>query len=215
MNQLRQLLFPSDDRKFFRMLVQLSEQVSRGAAVFKDFVDTFETISDQERSQRVVDIKELEHRCDELSHIIVMGLNKSNTNVIHLQTIHASASLLATIMDGISSVAKRMVLFQLGKTNSELQQFAIFVNNSCKELVALMQQLRNPRHIHKTIIRIHGIEREADYVHNLAMADLFATKKDARDVIILKDLYDKLEDIVDNTEYVARAIENMVARDRE
>ena len=133
MNQLMQLLFPSDDRKFFRMLVELSAQVSRGAAVFKDFVETYEKLSDQERGQRVADIKELEHRCDELSHIIIMQLNHSNTNVVHMQTIHAAASLLATIMDGVSDVSRRIVLFRLLKTTADVQQFSLLVCNAAKD----------------------------------------------------------------------------------
>ena len=216
MNQLRQLLFPTDDRKFFRMLVELSSQISRGATVFKDFVDTYEKLSDQEKGQRVADIKELEHRCDELSHIIIMRLNNSNTNTVHMETIHSLASLLSTIMDSISDVSRRIVLFRLIKTNAELQQFALLVNNSCREVHAMIEQLHAPRNINKSIIRIHGIEREADYVYHLAMADLFAVKqRDARELIILKDLYELLENTVDKTEFVARVVENMVAKDRE
>lgn len=216
MNQLRQLLFPTDDRKFFRMLADLSEQVSRGATVFKDFVDTYEKLSDKERGQRVADIKELEHRCDELSHIIIMRLNNSNANATHMEAIHALASLLSTILDGISDVSRRIVLFRLVRTTAELQQFSLLVNNSCKEVHAMIIQLRAPRDINKSIIRIHGIEREADYIYHLAMADLFAVKqRDPRELIILKDLYDLLENLVDKTEYAARVVENMVAKDRE
>lgn len=214
MGLLRQLLFPSDDRKFFRMLVELSNQVFRGATIFKDFIDTYERLSEQERSQRVADIKELEHRCDELSHIIIMRLNSSNTHIIHMQTIQAAASLLATIMDGISTASRRLILFRVAKTNAEVQQFAVLIFNSCKELFSLMQQLHDMENIHKTIIRIHGIEREADYIYNLAMAALFEEKHDAKVIIIFKDIYDILENVIDNAEYTARAIENMIAKDR-
>ena len=93
--------------------------------------------------------------------------------------------------------------------------FSLLFNNSIKEVHALMQQLHAPRNINKTIIRIHGIEREADYIYHLAMADLFATKqRDTRELIILKDLYEALETIIDNTESVARVVENMIAKDR-
>lgn len=212
MGFLQQLLFPRDDRKYFRMLVDLSTQVYRGAAIFKDFVDTYEQLSDQERGQRAADIKEIEHRCDELSHIIIMQLNKAE-DVSHGETIHAAASLLATVMDGISAVSKRMLLFGVAKPNDDLKQFALLVHNSCKELPTLMQQFYAPHRAHQVITRIHGIEREADYVHNLAMASLFANKRDARELVIFKDLYDLLEEIVDNTEYLARVIENLVAKE--
>lgn len=213
MNQLRQLLFPSDDKKFFRMLLEFSEQISRGATVFKDFVDTYEQLSPQDRAQRVVDIKELEHRCDEMSHIVIMRLNHSDTNVIHMQSIHSLASLFATIMDGISSVSKRMLLYGVVKPNEDVQQFALLVNNSCKELVVLLANWKSSTRAHQSINRIHGIEREADYVHNLAMASLFASKRDAKEIIVFKDLYDLLEQIVDNTEYASRVVENMISRE--
>ena len=214
MNQLRQLFFPCDDRKFFRMLRELSSTVSRGAAVFKDYVDTYEMLSDQERGQRAADIKELEHRCDELSHIIIMRLQREDVNLVHMETIQACASLLESIMDGISSASKRIILFHLAKTNVDLQQFALLVNNACKEVVSLIEQLHRTENIRKTIIRIHGIEKEADYVHALALSQLFATKTDARELIIFKDLYDLLENVVDQTANIARVVENMLAKDR-
>ena len=213
MNPLRQLLFPTDDRKFFRMLLQFSEQVSRGATVFKDFVDTYEQLSPQDRAQRTVDIKELEHRCDEMSHIIIMRLNHSDTNVIHMQSIHSLASLLSTIMDSISSASKRMLLYGVTKSNEDLQQFALLVNNSCKELVVLLQNFKESARAHQSISRIHGIEREADYVHNLAMAGLFASKRDTKEIIIFKDLYDLLEQTVDDVEHASRVVENMIAKE--
>ncbi len=213
MNALRQLLFPTDDRKFFRMLLEFSEQVSRGATIFKDFVDTYEQLSLQDRAQRAADLKEVEHRCDEMSHIIIMRLNHSDTNVLHMQSIHSLASLFATIMDGISGVSKRMLLFGVTVPNEDVQQFSLLVNNSCKELVVLLSHWKESARAHQSISRIHGIEREADYVHNLAMASLFASKRDAKEIIILKDLYDLLEQIVDNTEYASRVVENMISKE--
>lgn len=213
MNALLQLLFPTNDRKYFRMLVELSDIVSRGGTIFKDFIDTYEELSDQDRGQRVADIKELEHRCDELSHGIIMQLNASRVSAAHRQTIHNAASLLALVMDGISSVSKRMVLFQLEATNTEIQQFALLVNNSCRDLNMLLMNVSKPSEVRKLVIRIHGIEREGDYVYNLAMADLFSSKQDAKYLIIHKDLYEALEAVIDNVEFTSRVIENMTVAD--
>ncbi len=213
MNALWQLLFPTNDRKYFRMLAELSDIVSRGGTIFKDFIDTYEELSDQDRGQRVADIKELEHRCDELSHSIIMQLGASRVSPAHRHAIHNAASMLALIMDGISSVSKRMVLFQLEATNTEIQQFSLLVNNSCRDLNILFMNLSKPLEVRKLIIRIHGIEREADYVYNLAMADLFSSKQEAKYIIIHKDLYDALETVIDNVEFTSRIIENMIIAD--
>jgi uncharacterized protein Yka (UPF0111/DUF47 family) len=113
-------------------------------------------------------------------------------------------------MDGISSASKRMILFRVSQTNPEIQQFAVLINNCCKELVCVLHQTKKKQEARKTIVRIHGIEREADYVYNLALAELFISKKDAKEIIILKDLYDLLESTIDNAEYASRYIENMI-----
>lgn len=212
MNNLLHLFFPNDDRKFFCMLAELSIRVARGARIFKDFVDTYQKLPQKERSQRVVDIKELEHQCDELAHLLTLRLQTKHTH--YQETVHAAATELAAMMDAISAASRRMVLFHVEEINPELQQLALLVNNSCQEVATLMQQLQKPKDRLKTINRIKGLETEADYVYTLAMTELFSSKHDARELLVFKDLYDVLEDVVDQTECVARIVENMVAKER-
>ncbi|MFA6888351.1 MAG: DUF47 family protein [Candidatus Woesearchaeota archaeon] len=203
------LLCPPKDKKIIRMTAELAEFVAKGAVIFKDFIDAYEELADQERGRRVADIKEVEHRCDELSHIISVHMQKNK--LAKRQALSTISSMLPVIMDSISSVSKRMVLFHMTETNTEIQQFALLVNNSCKELSVLLQQTGNPEQARKTIVRIHGIEREADYVYNLALADLFLSPKtDVKEIIILKDLYEALETIVDNVEFASRHVENLI-----
>jgi len=199
---------PPQDKKFVHMTAELAELVARGATIFKDFIDAYEELSDQEKGQRVADIKEIEHRCDELSHLIMLRMQSAR--IMHKHALLNTAAMLGVIMDGISSASKRMILFRVSQTNSEIQQFAVLMNNSCKELVCVLHQTQKKQEARKTIVRIHGIEREADYVYNLALAELFISKKDAKEIIILKDLYDLLESTIDNAEYASRYIENMI-----
>ncbi len=199
---------PPKDKKYVRRMEELAELAARGATIFKDFIDTYEELSDQEKGQRVADIKELEHRCDELSHIINMRLQHAHVTQQH--TLLNISAMLAVIMDSISSVSKQMVLFRIKATNAEIQQFTLLVNNGAKELVSLLKQVSKPSEARKTIVRIHGIEREADYVYNLALADLFMSKREAKDIIILKDIYEILETIVDNIEYTSQCVEHLI-----
>jgi uncharacterized protein len=214
MNALTQLLFPSDDTKFFRMLAELSKRVAHGATVFKDFVDTYARLPQKERSQRVADIKEMEHQVDELAHALMRQLHMSNVGAVRREALHASATLLMRTMDAMSVAGRRMVLYRLQFTDVELQQLALLANNACQEVHSLILQMHEPKHLQKTLTRIHGLETEADYVYNLAMAKLFSKKRDARELIIMKELYDILEGVADKANYTAIALENMMAREK-
>jgi uncharacterized protein len=213
MNPLMQLLFPSDDKKYFRMLAELSKRVAHGATVFKDFVDTYGKLPQQKRSQRVVDIKEMEHQVDDLAHLLMRELLKSNVSSSRRDAIHASATLLMRCMDAMSVAARRIILYRLKVADDELQQLALLANNACQEVHNLLLQLSKPKNIQKTLTRIHGLETEADYVYNLAMAKLFSKKRDARELIIMKELYDILEGVCDKANYAAIALENMMAKE--
>ena len=202
------LFCPPEDRKFVRMTAELAELVAKGAVIFKDFIDAYEELPDKEKCQRVADIKEIEHRCDELSHLIMLRMQSAR--VVHKYALLNTASMLSVIMDGISSASKRMVLFRISQTNPEIQQFVVLINNSCKELASVLHQLPKQQEARKIIVRIHGIEREADYVYNLALADLFISKKDAKEIIMLKEIYEILETAIDNVEYTSRYIESML-----
>jgi uncharacterized protein len=214
MNPLMQILFPSDDKKFFRMLAELSKRVAHGATVFKDFVYTYGKLPQKERSQRVVDIKEMEHQVDELAHLLMKELHKSNVTPARREALHASATLLMRCMDAMSVASRRMILYRLEATDDELQQMALLSNNACQEVYNLLLQLHKPKNVQKTLTRIHGLETEADYVYNLAMATLFAKKRDARELIIMKELYDILEGVCDKANYAAIALENMMAKEQ-
>ncbi len=209
------LLFPSDDKRIFRMLTGLSGRVAHGATVFKDFVDTYGQLAQKERSLRVADIKEMEHLVDEATQVLLKRLLKSNVHQGRREALHASATLLMRCMDAMSVASRRMILYRLEETDDELKQMALLVNNACFELKSLVEQLHVPKHVQKTLTRIHGLETEADYVYNLAMARLFRRKRDARELIITKELYDILEGVVDKANYAAVALENMMIREHD
>ncbi|PIN79491.1 hypothetical protein COV16_03940 [Candidatus Woesearchaeota archaeon CG10_big_fil_rev_8_21_14_0_10_34_8] len=213
MRQLMQMLFPADDRKYFKLLAELSKRVAHGATVFKDFVDTYSKLPMNERTQRVADIKEMEHQVDNLANLLMKQLYKLNIMQHRKDALLASATLLMRCMDAMSVAAKRMILYKLKVADDELQQLALQANNACQEVHSLMQQLQKPKHIKKTLTRIHGLETEADYVYNLAMAKLFSKQRDARELIIMKELYDILEGIIDKANYTSLAIENMMAKE--
>ena len=133
-----QILFPTDDRKFFRMLAGLSKRVAHGATVFKDFVDTYSKLPIKERTQRVADIKEMEHQADNLANLLLKDLHKSDIMQHRREALVASATLLMRCMDAMSVAAKRMILYRLKVADDELQQLTLQANNSCQEVHSLI-----------------------------------------------------------------------------
>ena len=100
-------------------------------------------------------------------------------------------------------------------------------DETCKELARLVNQgaiivqlaVQNLRELHKVgdthhqfVVDINSMENEADSVYDKALERLFATEKDAIELIKKRDLYSTLELATDKCEDVANVLESIMLK---
>ena len=76
-------LIPKDE-KFFDILEEASDNVQKGAAVFRDLVADWSPTSD-----KIQQIRDLEHEGDRMTHEIIDRLNRTFITPIDREDIHA------------------------------------------------------------------------------------------------------------------------------
>src|SRR5437879_3425283 len=69
-------------------------------------------------------IKELEHRCDEITHEIAREMHATFVTPLDKEDIAAMASGLDDIADYADAVAARLVLYQIRESTSESRELA-------------------------------------------------------------------------------------------
>jgi uncharacterized protein len=202
-------LLPRDDT-FFDLFDQLAAKVLESARALEEMLERWDRLE-----ERVRELKDLEHACDDLTHMTMDKLNSTFITPLEPEDIHTLASRLDDIVDHIDSTASRLVLYAVKRPTDEAKLLAQVLTRACVEVqksVAGLRNLRDPELLQRLSVEINRLENESDDILRLALKRLFERPNDVLEVIKLKEIYEKLESAVDRCEDVANVIQSVVLR---
>ncbi len=157
-------------------------------------------------------IKRLEHECDEISHEILRGIDRTFITPIDREDIHQLAVRLDDVIDLIDGTVRRVVLFQVEKPTPISLKLCQLIVTTTGELVEAVSHLRQQKGVMAKCIRIKQLENEGDVVYHEAIASLFRENLPALEVIKWKDVYDNMERCIDQCVSVAHVLESVVLK---
>lgn len=205
-------LLPKDD-KFFNFFERDVDNLLAAAKVFTELMSN--SMSREERAQKIKRIEELEHKGDEMTHLIYSNLGSTFITPFDREDIHELASKLDDILDYIQGAATRIVLYRVDAISPEQERLAVMIHDSVVELhkaIPLLRDLKNVANIRESLVRINSIENEADDLFERAIANLFETCKDPIQLIKSKELLVSLETATDQCEDAANVIESIIVK---
>src|SRR5260370_35395713 len=100
-------LLPREE-KFYTDFQALASELKRGARLLEEMVAPDRPIWD-----KADEIKEVEHKCDFLTHEIIQRLNRTFVTPLDREDIHALARSLDDVMDAIDASATLVRLYRL------------------------------------------------------------------------------------------------------
>jgi predicted phosphate transport protein (TIGR00153 family) len=199
-------LLPKDNR-YFDLFTEMAGRIHEAARILDGFFRAEAT------SQAVADqVKRLEHECDEISHEILRGIDKTFITPIDREDIHQLAVRLDDVIDLVDGSGRRLVLYRISNPTDVSRELSRIVVAITGELVQAVSHLQAQKGVMQRCIRIKQLENEGDAVYHDAIASLFADSLDAIDVIKWKDLYDNLERSIDACVGVAHVLESVVLK---
>ena len=160
----------------------------------------------------MVDIKAIEHQCDELTHSISRKLNTSFITPFDREDIYMLSGALDDIVDLIDDAARAVVMYNVRETTDFARQFGDVIQRMAVQLHEVVSTLERPAGIAPRLVEIHRLENEGDDLYHEAIGDLFQGTPDPIRVIRWKDIYDKLEAAVDRCEQAANIIETIIIK---
>lgn len=159
-------------------------------------------------------IREVEHRCDQVTRQCLVSLHKTFITPMDRSDIHNLIKKLDDIMDFADSAASRIALYNISKMRPEANKQAEILLKASLELKEALSGLRNTKNvkaINDRCVAVHKCENEGDAVLNDALVKLFnSPERDAIDVIMWKEIFESLEKAIDRCQDVAMIIEGMV-----
>jgi uncharacterized protein len=199
-------LIPKDE-KFFEMFVSMAQNVHAGSGLLLEMMEPEANLPDLAQS-----IKSLEHKGDRMTHDLITKLNRTFVVPIDREDIYRLSSCIDDILDLIESVARRMVLFKIGKPSEPAAQLSQLLHRGTAQVVAAVSELKHGMKVIEHCIEINRLEDEADHVYHQVLGQLFESEKDPIELIKWKEIYETLETSVDKCEDAANVIESIVVK---
>ena len=196
------------EAKFFMLFSKLAITMIEGANALKEL---FSDIPNADRYAR--QIKEIEHRADEITHNTISLLHETFITPIDREDIHQLIRKLDDVVDFFDAAAQRTALYDVKKCPPgalELINVCIKQAEAMKRALDLMEGMKDREKILKECVELHRLENEADHVFRTSVAKLFREESDIRELIKYKEIYEILETATDRGEDVANLIEGIV-----
>lgn len=211
LNAIFQYFVPKD-KKFFPLFEMASANLINISDALLEAVNTNDI---EHRNELIKKIEVLEHKGDELTHQIFLELSKNFITPFDREDIHALATAIDDVADYVHGSANRMLLYNVKHVNEAVRKLAELINQGCKDIdkaIKELKDLKNIRNVTDSCVRINSMENQADYVFDLAVADLFKNETDAIELFKMKELLSAMETATDKCEDAANVMESIIVK---
>jgi predicted phosphate transport protein (TIGR00153 family) len=199
-------LIPREE-KFFTDFQALADELHRGATLLEEMLAPEHPIWD-----KADEIKEVEHKCDFITHEVIQRLNRTFVTPLDREDIHSLARSLDDVMDAIDACAARIRMYKLDKVRFGARELAHVITASTLQIRPALESMERHKSIITYAVEINRLENEADRMHQQAIVRLFEEERDPLLVIKWKEALDFLEDATDRCEDVANVLEGVAVK---
>jgi phosphate transport system protein len=198
-----------EEAELFGLFREAAANVLAGAKALQEMFNQY----GDPRSQWA-GIEQLERRGDEWTHRVVRRLNETFITIIDRPNLHALASRLDDVLDGVEAAASRMVLYRIPGPTAVARELVDLIVASAGQIVEAIDRLPRFTDVEKVCVEINRLENAADEVYRRAISSLFEGDHPVADLIKWKEIYELLEATTDRCEDVADVVEGIALKRR-
>jgi uncharacterized protein len=211
LNTIFQILVPKD-RKFIPLFVKGAENLVDASHLLKNL---FAESNYEKRLEIVKQIKELEHKGDDITHSIFNELNHTFITPFDREDIQSLTSSLDDVLDLINGAATRITMYKLREPDEAHTAFADIIIKCSEEIKKAMEELKNlkhPENIKNSCILINEYENDADELYHKAISNLFDIETNPIELIKKRDILNVLENATDKAEDVSDVLKSVIVK---
>lgn len=202
-------LFIPKEKKFFEYLDKQIVLLDESSSLLNNLVK--KEGKDEKKFHKGVLV--LHHKSDQADHIsreIVTHLHKTFITPIDRDEIKALSTHLGFIIDSHEKIASIIYYLKIKNLPKDFLQQIKILKQAVRLLKYIFEEPLSPKHNEETIEKIKEMERKADSVYSMAIGELFSDGKNAIEIIKRKELYDTVEDTIDDICYVSDLLETII-----
>jgi len=199
-------LLPRDDA-FEKIFAEMAGYLIEGSQLLED---TLRNYTDLEA--RVRRLKEIEHKCDEATHRVLVKLNQTFITPFDREDIHALASSLDDVLDYVYAAGERLTTYNIDAPPPVAPDLAAIIVRQAKQLQSAVARMNRHQDVLACTVEINRLENEADGLARKQLGELFRTERDPIRLLKMKELIEVLETATDKAEDAANVLETIVLK---
>jgi len=199
-------LIPRDEQ-FYDLFQQLASRLTRAATLLNQLFR-----EPQRRAEHVQAIKAAEHEADGITHEIIDRLDRTFITPFDREDIHELASKLDEVVDLLDGAARRVEIFQITEVHPPAVRLSEVVVRAAAQIEDAVKHMKDGKIVSAKAYELKKLEEEGDAIYHESMGALFAQVHDAITVIKWKELYDKVEDALDQAEDVTNVLQSIALK---
>jgi predicted phosphate transport protein (TIGR00153 family) len=192
------------DEQFFELFNQLAGHLKTSAQLLDQLF-----AEPQRTTELVKQIKDVEHLADQLTLTISTRIDKSFITPIDREDIHLLASRLDDVIDRLDGTARRVVMLHITEVRVPAQQMAHVLLRAADHIGKSVLAIKRPSEVAAQTALIKQLEEEGDALYHDAVGALFAGTPNPLEVIRWKEIYESLEQGIDQCMGVALAVQSI------
>jgi uncharacterized protein Yka (UPF0111/DUF47 family) len=158
-------------------------------------------------------LRDLEHRCDDVTREIYELVNRTFVTPMEQEDILTLAAALDDIVDLAEEASDKLVLYRVTQVTEPARALGECLDRAGLEIARALEELDGFEGMEAHRLELHRLENEGDVIHREALGRLFANgDMPATDVVKWKDLYDLLEHAMDECEHVANVLNTIAVK---
>jgi predicted phosphate transport protein (TIGR00153 family) len=200
----------ANNYSFFERFVAQMALCKKAAQQLLDMLEDYSNVTERAKL-----IHETEHEGDKLLHEILHKLNRSFITPIDREDIVTLSGELDDILDSIEDVANLFDMLSITHVRPEALEMAKLILVGCEALNEAIKEFahfKNSKKLNELIIHVNHAEEEGDRMHRRVIKDIYKNEKDLLELIKWKEIFDMMEDVLDNCENVADLIDGLVIK---
>ena len=202
------------ERGFYPLFTRAAENIARAA----DDLAALVAAPPAERVALAQRVKDAEHAGDDLTHEILVKLNKTFVTPFDREDIYRLTSSLDDVIDAMEEAADRIVLYRLGELPAGMTTQADVLRRAAAATAEAMPQLATMSKLQEYWVHVNSLEDEGDVAYRALLADLLAPPDDAPPpdvltVLKVKEVVEVLEEAADAFEHVANTVESIAVKE--
>lgn len=195
------------DSQFYDLFAQVASRMSGSAKLLH------ELFKDPSRiEEHMASIKTLEHEADNLTHDTIDRINRTFVTPFDREDIHALAGHLDEVVDLIDGCARRASIFHIRESRQHGVILSEVLLRATRCIEDAVKKMKDPKAVDDANRQLKMLEEEGDALYHEAVEQLFASTTDAIEVMKWKELYDKLEDAIDQCEDVGNTLQSIALK---